>query len=92
VEDWIMDKPEEKTRVMILTGNYRITGAINLFPGARLTDYIVDAKPFIALTDAEVTDRDGRRILTTSFLNVQRNRIELIIPEEFVNIGYKRSI
>ena len=87
-----MNTPEEKTRVMILTGNYRITGAINLLPGARLTDYIVDAKPFIALTDAEVTDRDGRRLLTASFLNVQRNRIEVIIPEELVYTGYKRSM
>ena len=86
-----MNKPEEKTRVMILTGHYRITGSINLFPGARLTDYIVDAKPFIALTDAEVTDRDGRRLLTTSFLNIQRDRIEVIIPEELVNTGYKRG-
>ena len=86
-----MNKPEEKTRVMILTGHYRITGSIHLFPGARLTDYIVDAKPFIALTDAEVTDRDGRRLLTTSFLNIQRDRIEVIIPEELVNTGYKRG-
>lgn len=87
-----MNTPEGKTKVMILTGHYRITGIINLLPGARLTDYIVDAKSFIALTDAEVSDRDGRRLLTTSFLNIQRNRIEVIIPEDLVNTGYKRSM
>ena len=87
-----MNTPEGKTRVMILTGHYRITGEINLLPGARLTDYIVDAKPFIALTDTEVTDRDGRRVLTASFLNVQRNRIEVILPAELVCTGYKRGV
>jgi hypothetical protein len=92
VEEWYMNTPEGKTRVMILTGHYRITGEINLLPGARLTDYIVDAKPFIALTDAEVSDRDGRRLLTAQFLNVQRDRIEVITPEELVCMGYKRSM
>ncbi len=87
-----MNTPEGKTRVMILTGHYRITGEINLLPGARLTDYIVDAKSFIALTDAEVSDLDGRRLLTSAFLDVQRNRIEVIIPEELACTGYKRSM
>ena len=87
-----MNASEEKTRVMILTGHYRITGMIHLVPGARLTDFIVDAKPFIALTDAEVMDRDGRRLLTTPFMNIQRDRIEVITPEKMVDTGYKRSL
>ena len=87
-----MNTPKGKTRVMILTGEYRITGEINLLPGARLTDYIVEAKSFIALTDAEVSDRDGRRLLTAPFLNVQRDRIEIITLEELVCTGYKRSM
>jgi len=87
-----MSASEEKTRVVILTGHYRIKGMIHLVPGARLTDFIVDAKSFIALTDVEVMDRDGRRLLTTPFMDVQRNRIEVITPEDMVDTGYKRSL
>src|SRR5438094_868523 len=40
-----------KTKVTILTGTYRIKGYIELMPGARVTDYMVEAKDFIAVTD-----------------------------------------
>jgi hypothetical protein len=45
---------ETRTKVVILTGTYRIKGYIDLVPGARVTDYMVEAKSFIAVTDAEV--------------------------------------
>lgn len=45
---------ENKTRFTILTGTYRVKGFIDLVPGARVTDYLVEAKDFIAVTDAEV--------------------------------------
>ncbi len=38
-----------KTKVTILTGTYRIKGYIELMPGARVTDYMVEAKDFIAV-------------------------------------------
>ena len=44
---------QNKTRVTILTGTYRIKGNIDLLPGARVTDYMSEAKGFIAVTDAE---------------------------------------
>ena len=43
-----------KLRVQILAGNYRIEGDIALTPGARVTDYMIEAKPLPAVTDAEV--------------------------------------
>src|SRR3972149_5120042 len=54
---------ESRTKVTILTGTYRIKGYIDLLPGARLTDYIVEAKDFVALTNAEVYEAvlGGRR-------------------------------
>jgi hypothetical protein len=70
-------------RVIIFTRNYRITGVIELLQGARLTDYLAEAGSFIAVTNAEVLDRDDHKILTTSFLNVHRDNIEIILPTEF---------
>ena len=75
-----MNEHEEKMRVTILTTTYRITGVIELFQGARLTDYLSEAGSFIAVTDAEVSDKDNQKILTTSFLNVHRDNIEVILP------------
>ena len=77
-----MNEREDKMRVTILTGNYRITGVIELFQGARLTDYLAEAGSFIAVTQAEVLDKDDHKILTTPFLNVQRDNIEIILPAE----------
>ena len=57
------DDIETRTKVTILTDTYRIKGFIDLVPGARVTDYINEAKDFIALTDAEVReDRKSTRL------------------------------
>ncbi len=77
-----MNDREDKMKVIILTGDYRITGVIELFRGARLTDYLTEAGLFIAVTDADVADRDNHKILTTPFLNVHRDNIEIILPAE----------
>ena len=66
-----MDEHEDKRKVTILTGNYRITGVIELLQGARLTDYLVEAKSFIAVSNAEVLDSQNQKVLTSSFLNIQ---------------------
>ena len=78
-----MAADESKTQVTILTGNYRIKGHIDLLPGARMTDYIVEAKGFIAVTDAEVWEVAGRQIFTAPFINVNRDHIEIIAPGSF---------
>ncbi len=70
-----------KTRVTILTANYRIKGSIDIIAGARVTDYFIDAKGFIALTDAEVWDvAAGRQVCTVPFLNISRDHIQVIVP------------
>lgn len=77
--------PEMRTNVLILTANYRIIGNICLIPGARVTDYIVNASAFLAVTDATVMDKTGKELFRTSFLDVQREKIELIMPVELVS-------
>ena len=76
----------DKSDVVIFTDNYRINGKIALVPGARLTDFIVEAKLFVAVTNVEVKDKAGTLILKTPFLDVHRDHIELIMPAELANI------
>lgn len=86
-----VEGPEEgfadKSDVIILTDNYRIHGKISLVPGARLTDYIIEASSFIAVIDVEVKDKAGNLILTTPFLDVSRDRIEIILPADLATVA-----
>jgi hypothetical protein len=77
-----MAADETRTKVTIFTGTYRIKGYIDLIPGARITDYMAEAKEFIAVTNAEVWDPElgGRQIITVPFLNVSREHIQIIAP------------
>lgn len=77
-----MTTNENRTKVTILTGAYRIKGYIDLLPGARLTDYIVEAKDFVALTNAEVYEAilGGRQVLNAPFINVNRDHIQIVTP------------
>ncbi len=69
-----------RTKVTILTATYRIKGYIELVAGARVTDYMIDSKDFIAVTDAEVREGD-RLVMNTPFLNVSRHHIQIISPD-----------
>lgn len=77
-----MATDETRTKVTILTGTYRIKGYIDLLPGARLTDYIIEAKDFVAVTAAEVYESTlgGRQVLTAPFINVNRDHIQIVTP------------
>ena len=77
-----MQPDPNRTRVTIFTSAYRIKGNIDLIPGARVTDYMAEAKSFIAVTDAEVWELQlgGRQIIAAPFLNVCREHIQVIAP------------
>ncbi len=77
-----MTTAENRTKVTILTGNYRIKGYIDVLPGARVTDFIVQSKDFIAVTDAEVYEPElgGRQVLVAPFININRQHIQIIAP------------
>lgn len=77
-----MVAPETRTKVTIFTGSYRIKGYIDLIPGARVTDFMTEAKPFIAVTEAEVWELEvgGRQLLSAPFLDVSREHIQVIAP------------
>lgn len=77
-----MAEEENRTKVTILTGTYRIKGYIDLLPGARVTDFMAEARDFIAVTDAEVWEMvlGGRKVLDAPFINVSRDHIVIITP------------
>lgn len=76
-----MASNDMKTRVIILTASYRITGQIDLVPGARVTDFLHEAKAFIAVTDAEVWELGGRKVLAAPFVNISREHIQVVTPD-----------
>jgi hypothetical protein len=73
---------EDRTKVTIFTSTYRIRGFIELVPGARITDFMAEARDFIAVTHAEVWELQpgGRQVASAPFLNVSRFHIEIILP------------
>jgi len=77
-----MPAEETRTKITIFTGSYRIKGYIDLIPGARVTDYMAEARDFIAVTEAEVWELEvgGRQLLAAPFLNVSRGHIQVIAP------------
>jgi hypothetical protein len=77
-----MADDESTTKITILTGTYRIKGSIHLQTRARVTDYMVESRNFIALTNAEVWEPDGRQVLTAPFLDVSREHIQVVVPED----------
>ncbi len=76
-----MSEEEAKTKVVILTSSYRIKGKIHLQPGSRVTDFMIDSKNFVAVTHVEVWDLNGRLVLSSPFINVSRDHIEIITPD-----------
>ena len=75
-----MPMNDNKTKVTILTGSYRIQGYIDLLPGARVTDFMHESKEFVVVTDAEVYDAEasGRQVLVAPFVDVNRNHIQIV--------------
>jgi hypothetical protein len=73
----------DTTRVVILTGEFRVEGNLALGPSGRLTDLLRETRGFIAVTDAVVNDlRTGGIILAAKFLDVNLARIEIVHPIE----------
>jgi hypothetical protein len=77
-----LSEREGKAKVIIFTKHFQIKGDIFLYEGARLTDYMLEAKAFIAVSSAEIMDHQNNKVLTTSFLNVNRDHVEIILPAE----------
>lgn len=75
----------DKVKSIIFTTNSVIKGYVHIPPGGRLTDFMNNiAKPFIPVTDAEITFNDGTS-LSTRLLQVSKDYIVALIPHEAIN-------
>ena len=75
---------QDRTKVRIYTEQYMILGDIAMFADSRLTDFMVGANEFIALTNVAVSNLDGKTLFKSSFMNVQTEKIIIILPENMV--------
>lgn len=78
------NEQQGKTRVRIFTDQFMIIGDIAMFSDTRLTDFIVGAHSFIAVTDVSVSKLDGEVLFSAEFINLQRDRIVMVLPEDMV--------
>ena len=75
---------QDRTKVRIYTDQFMITGDIAMFADSRLTDFMVSAHDFIALTNVTVNSLGGKALFKTDFLNVQKEKINITLPESMV--------
>lgn len=73
-----------KQKVVIFTHHYEITGNLNIYQGVRLTDYMNESNAFISVTDVEVKRQSGESLMKAAFLNVRKDDIEMIVPENSI--------
>ncbi|BBO74670.1 hypothetical protein DSCW_20870 [Desulfosarcina widdelii] len=78
------EENQDRTKVRIYTDQFMIIGDIAMFADSRLTDFMVSAHDFIALTDVTVNTLDGKTLFKTAFLNVQKEKINITLPESMV--------
>ncbi len=78
-----MDK--EPMRVVMATEQHTIIGSVYLRPGERLKDQLNQGEQFIAVTNAEVLDPSGARVLyTTQFMTVNTIHLAWMMPSDEV--------
>lgn len=75
-----MTAHENQTRVTILTGAYRIVGYIDVLPGARVTDFMLESKEFVVVMDVEIFEagQAGRKVLDAPFIDLNREHIQIV--------------
>ena len=75
---------QDRTKVRIYTEQFMIVGDIAMFADSRLTDFMVGANEFIALTEVAVSTLDGKTLFKSPFVNVQKEKIIIILPDDMV--------
>ncbi len=77
-----MSEDAGKQRVLIFTHQFEIIGDLNIYQGVRLTDYMNESNSFISVTGVEVKRQSGETLMKAGFLNVRKDDIEMIVPED----------
>jgi hypothetical protein len=73
---------KDTVEVVIGTQDYRIRGEIYLRQGERLIDELNKCKQFIAVTNAQVLDKQGESLYRTDFMVINQMHILWMIPKK----------
>lgn len=80
----MQETPQSKTKVRIYLDRFNIFGELAIFSDTRLTDYMVNAHEFVAVTNAIILSPDDKELFRAEFLNVHKDKIVMIVPEEMI--------
>jgi hypothetical protein len=76
---------ESKQKIRIFTRQFEIVGDLHIYSGVRLTDFMNESKDFMSVTDVEVRRLSDGTLISAKFLNVRKDEIEIILPEEIID-------
>lgn len=82
------NEAQEKTKVRIYTDKFMVVGEIAMLADVPLTDFLVGAPAFIAVTHAVVQGLEDRMRFIADHLNVQKDKIVMILPDAMVKPDY----
>jgi hypothetical protein len=66
--------------VIIQTVNHRISGFIHIRPEDRIKDELDRDEDFLAVTEAIISDAEGKEIASSKFISVNRHQIVWVLP------------
>lgn len=72
---------KDALKVVIGTLEHQIHGEIHLHQGERLIDELNNGERFIAITNAQVLDKQGEILYRTNFMILNRKHLVWIIPD-----------
>jgi len=74
---------KERARVVAWTRQFRIDGVVHFIPKARISDLLNRQDiAFIPMTDVVLYDADGKEVLRTEFLAVNKEQITVLSVSE----------
>ena len=73
------------TEAVFYTAKHVVTGKVNLLPGARLTDFMREAKDYVVVADVSVTLHDGTKLFDAEFVDLLRSSVEIAVPKDAVH-------
>ncbi len=68
--------------VTMQTVTHRVAGNVHIRPDERLKDELDRDEPFLAVTEAQIVNSEGKTIQRADFLAVRRDQIVWVLPEE----------
>ena len=70
------------TEAIFYTAKHVVSGKVNLLPGARLTDFMREAKDYLVVADVTVSMHDGTKLFDAEFIDLLRSSVEIAVPKD----------